>query len=250
MKMKAAAAGLGCFLSIAAASVVPAAASCSDRPGTPDNLSAEVTSATSIRFKFRITTRDNEVNKYYDYFVVEKPGNKQVRSQTGVPAHGPYFLGYGGITYFNVSDLKPGGEYCFQVKARTERGTQGCVSAKWSGPVCARIEGGPAARPKTTGPHAAVAADGKGHWGYAVGQPSDAQARESAVKGCANPGCKVELAGQWKCAAYATSRANGGYWYGLGLSRTDAGARSAAERGCAKGAPKGTCKAEAAFCAK
>ncbi len=249
METTAAAASLGCMLALAVLAAGPAIASCSDRPGTPDNVSAQVTSATSIRFKFRITTRDNEVNKYYDYFVVEKPGNKQVRNQAGVPAHGPYFLGYHAYTYFDVSDLKPGSEYCFQVRARTERGTQGCVSAKWSGAACAKIEAAPRVKPSASGPYSAVAADGKGHWGFAVGQDNEPQARTKAVSGCGNPGCKVELSGQWKCAAYATSRANGGYWYGLGLSRTSRGASAAAERGCAKGAPKGTCKVEKTVCA-
>ncbi len=124
------------------------------------------------------------------------------------------------------------------------------MRANWSAPACATIESGAPADPSASGPYSAVAADGKGHWGYAVGQANEIQARDKAVKGCANPGCKVELSGLWRCAAYATSRANGGYWYGLGLSRTSTGARSAAERGCAKGAPKGTCKAEAAFCAQ
>ena len=61
MRIKSAAASLGCVFGIVAMGAAPAAASCSDQPGTPDRVNAEVTSATSIRFKFRITTRDNEV---------------------------------------------------------------------------------------------------------------------------------------------------------------------------------------------
>ena len=248
MKSKIAAGSLACAFLYLAAGAAPAYAACSDRPGTPNNLSAEVTSATSIRFKFRITTRDNEISRFYDAYVVQRPGNKTVWSQTGVRAHGPYFLGYGGIDHFNVSDLKPGGTYCFQIRARTERGTQGCVSAKWSGAVCATIEGGPSASPNARGPFGAVAADGKGSWGYAIAQSSEAQARASAIKGCGNANCKVELAGRGICAAYADSRANGGYWYGLGMGQNSRSTGEAARQGCAKGAPRNTCKVHKTVC--
>ena len=240
----------GCCSLLAVASAAPAvAAICDNRPGTPNQTSAEVTSATSIRFKFRITTRDNEINKYYDYYVTQKPGNGRVIARTGVRSHGPNHLGFGSIDHVDVSDLKPGGEYCFYIRARTERGTKGCVSAVWAAPACAKIEGGPSASPNAPGPFGAVAADGKGSWGYAVAQASEAQARTNALKGCGNANCKVELAGRGTCAAYAQSRANGGYWYGLGLGSSYMGAREAAERGCAKGAPKLACKIQKTFCA-
>jgi hypothetical protein len=250
MRTKSIAASLGCICLLAAAGTAPAAAAiCDNRPGTPNQTSGEETSATSIRFKFRITTRDNEINKFYDYYVTQKPGNKQVVSQTGVRSHGPYYLGFGSIDYVNVNDLKPGGEYCFYIRARSERGTKGCVSAQWAAPACVKIAGGPSASPNAPGPFGAVAADGKGAWGYAVAQASEAQARTNAVKGCGNANCKVELSGRGTCAAYAQSRANGGYWYGLGLSTNNyMGAREAAERGCAKGAPKTTCKIQKTYC--
>jgi hypothetical protein len=60
MRIKPAAASLRWVLGFAAMGAAPAAA-CSDRPGRPDRVSAEVASTTSIRFKFRITTRDSEV---------------------------------------------------------------------------------------------------------------------------------------------------------------------------------------------
>jgi hypothetical protein len=225
----------------------PAMAACGDRPGTPNNLSAEVTSATSIRFKFQIRTRDNEVRKYYDYFVVEKPSNRQVVNRGGVSAHGPYYLGFGATTWFNVSDLKPGGEYCFQVRARTEPGTKGCVSEKWSGPACAKIEGGPSARPDAPGPWGALAADRKGRWGYGVGFASAAAARAAAVKGCGAGQCKVVVAGKARCYAYFESR-QGGYWYGIALHSSLQTATSVARGGCTKGAPAGSCKQVKAAC--
>jgi hypothetical protein len=61
MRIKPAAASLGWVLGFAAMGAAPAAAACSDRPGRPDRVSAEVASTTSILFKFRITTRDSEV---------------------------------------------------------------------------------------------------------------------------------------------------------------------------------------------
>lgn len=223
------------------------AAACTDRPGTPNNLSAEVTSATSIRFKFRITTRDNEVRKYYDYYVVERPGGRRVVDFGGVAAHGPYFLGFGSTTWFDVNDLKPGGTYCFYVRARTEPGSKGCVSEKWSAPVCARIEGGPDAAPSARGPWGALAANGEGSWGYGVGFATEAAARGAAIKGCGNRHCKVAVTGQARCYAYFESK-SGGYWYGLALHASLQTAISVAQGGCAKGAPAGTCRQVRAQC--
>jgi hypothetical protein len=226
---------------MAASGAAPAAAACFDRPGTPNQTSAEVTSATSIRFKFRITTRDNEINKYYDYYVTQKPGNKQVVSQTGVRSHGPNHLGFGSIDHVNVNDLKPGGEYCFYIRARSERGTKGCVSAKWAAPACAKIEGGPSAAPNAPGPWGALAADSKGRWGFGIGFASEAAARAAAIKGCGDQACKVAVAGKARCYAYFESR-SGGYWYGLALHANLRTAVSVARGGCTGGAPAGTCK--------
>ena len=223
------------------------AAACTDRPGTPNNVSAEVTSGTSIRFEFRITTRDNEVNKYCDYYVTEPERRRRVVSFAGVSAHGPYFLGYGSTTWFDVNDLKPGGYYCFYVRARTERGTKGCVSERWAAPACARIEGGPSARPDAPGPWGALAADGKGSWGFGVGFASEAAARDAAYKGCGNRRCKVAVTGQARRYAYFESKA-GGYWYGLGLHTSLQTAIAVAQGGYTTGAPAGTCRQVKAPC--
>ncbi len=250
MRTKSIAASLGCICLLAAAGAAPAAAAiCDNRPGTPNQTSGEETSATSIRFKFRITTRDNEINKYYDYYVTQKPGNKQVVSQTGVRSHGPYYLGFGSIDYVNVNDLKPGGEYCFYIRARSERGTKGCVSAQWAAPACVKIAGGPSASPTARGPWGAVASDSKGKFGYGVVLANEAQARFNALKMCGS-GCKVELANdKGRCAAFAEHRAaNGAYWYGMGLSNSSDGARNGAIGGCQRGAPKGTCKITKSHC--
>jgi hypothetical protein len=247
MNTRIAAASLGCVL-LAVTAGTAAAAICDNRPGTPITLDAKVTSATSIRFNFRPTTRADEVNKYYDYTVHEVlPSGRQlnVKNQGGVPPHSPHHTS---TSYFDINDLKPGSKYCFIVKGRSERGNKGCVSLKWSAPICAQIEGGPKASPTARGPFGAVASDSKGKWGHGLGVTSEAQARSNAQQMCGS-GCKVELAGKGTCGAFAESRAaNGAYWYGLGLANSPDAASKAALAGCGRGAPKGTCKISKKSC--
>jgi hypothetical protein len=247
MRRKSTLALLGCISLLVASAPGLAAAACFSRPGTPVPLTPEVTSATSIKFKFRITTSDSDVRKYYDYYVVEKPSNRRVFGQGGVPAHGPYYLGKGATTWFNVNDLKPGGEYCFYIKARDEPGSKGCVSDRWGGPSCAKIEGGPSAAPNAPGPHGALAANGKGNWGYAIGFATEAAARAAAMKSCGDRRCRVVVAGQARCYAYFESR-QGGYWFGIALHTSLETATSVARGGCTKGAPAGSCKQVKAAC--
>ena len=112
----------------------------------------------------------------------------------------------------------------------------------WSPEVSHRVED------KRQGGWGAVAANGKGFWGFAVAQASEAQARDAAVKGCGQPDCKVAIAGQNRCIAYYESR-QGGYWYGLALGGTEAFVRDVALRGCSSGAPRGSCKRVKSLCA-
>ncbi len=49
---------------------------------------------------------------------------------------------------------------------------------------------------QAAGPFSALAADGKGHFGYAVAYPTEAAARDAALKDCGNPGCKIAAAGR------------------------------------------------------
>jgi hypothetical protein len=125
----------------------PPAGACTDRPGTPVHIGAEPLSPTAIRFKFRITTRNTELNRFYDLQVEEvtppEPGQQlptrvKVRDLPGIRANGPAHLGFGGIDHFDIPGLKPGKEHCVRVRARTEAGTQGCVSALWSGQACTK----------------------------------------------------------------------------------------------------------------
>jgi hypothetical protein len=123
------------------------AGACTDRPGTPDRVSVEPLSPTSLRLKFRITTRDKE-NRFYDVEVEEvtppPPGTqleirKKVRAFPGVRAHGPYYLGFGAMDHFDFTGLAPGKKHCARLRARTEAGTKGCVSDVWSGAPCKEL---------------------------------------------------------------------------------------------------------------
>jgi hypothetical protein len=94
---------------------------------------------------------------------------------------------------------------------------------------------------------AAIAIDGKGHWGYAYGKPNRASAQTGAIKGCGAPDCRIELVGQARCLAFVDSKV-GGYWYGTGFAPTQEGALGTARRGCAARAPAGTCRDIKAGC--
>jgi len=93
----------------------------------------------------------------------------------------------------------------------------------------------------------AVAADSKGRWGYAFGERTSARARAEALRGCGAPGCDIQDTARARCLAYVESRA-GGYWYGVGLGRTQHAALSTARRGCGLGAPARTCRVVKALC--
>lgn len=113
---------------VAPASVAYAA--CGDRPGTPTDVSAVAVSSSSIMFRWRDTTRPGEIplGPFYDIEVTDSRGNPLGRSVTG---QGNLF---GGKLFerlpFNTT-------FCFRVRARTEPGTQGCVSLRFSARVCA-----------------------------------------------------------------------------------------------------------------
>jgi hypothetical protein len=99
---------------------------------------------------------------------------------------------------------------------------------------------------KNKGQWAAIAADGKGRWGYGTKFDSADGARKAALAGCGS-GCKVEISAQNRCIAYAESKA-GGYWYGASIGRTQNAVTAAARNACAAGAPKGSCKVVRVLC--
>ena len=117
-----------------------ALAGCGDRPGTPTDVNADALSQSSIKFKWRDTTRPGEIplGPFYDIEVTD--GNGKVLKQSST---GEGYL-FGGKVYKKLSFNT---EYCFRVRARTEAGTQGCVSQIWSARVCATTFMPPIAKP-------------------------------------------------------------------------------------------------------
>jgi hypothetical protein len=223
----------------------PASAACSarGRPPLPFDLKAAPkrgSETTTILFSWRWRFWSAGDRVFWDIEMTDGSG-RIVESHAGVKgvsARNNFVMPH------EVGNLGPGTTRCVRVRARTEARTEGCVSAGWSPRVCATTTSPP--RP-TVGAWAAVAADGKGHWGFAVGQQSEAEARTKAVQGCSQPACKVAMAGQGACIAYADSRA-GGYWYGVSIVATKWYAESVAKDWCAKGAPRGTCKVARSVC--
>jgi hypothetical protein len=236
------------LLAVAAISIASlpghAVAACGDRPGTPTDVRAEALSQSSIKFSWRDTTRPGEIplGPFYDIEVTNGAGQGQPQSSTG---EGYLFGGkvYKGLN-FNT-------EYCFRIRARTEAGTEGCVSAQWSARVCATTFTPPLAPPpqQVSGPWSAVAFNGSGRWGFAVGQPSSGDASSKAVAGCggAGFGCKVGLVAQAPCIAYVESRTNG-YWFGFSVDQSQSRVESVATGGCSSGAPSGTCQLVKSIC--
>lgn len=126
-----------------------AALACSSRPGTPTDVRAEALSQSSINFTWRDTTRPGEIplGPFYDIEVTDSNGTSLRESLTG--------KGYmfGGRVFKKLDFNK---EYCFRIRARTEAGTKGCVSKRWSTRVCATTFSPPIAKPtpqkETTAP--------------------------------------------------------------------------------------------------
>lgn len=94
---------------------------------------------------------------------------------------------------------------------------------------------------------AAIAVDGNGRWGYAVGQPSQNAASSGALQGCGDSACKILDAQLAQCIAYAESR-QGGYWYFAQLGPDLMTVQGIALNACIKAAPVGSCKLVKARC--
>ena len=113
-----------------------AAASCNSRPGTPTNVTAEALSSTSIKFNWRNTTGRTlmEPRMYFDMYMRDGANRPIGKDLTGT---GPFDVSYGSISSKTFDDLAPNSRYCFSLRARTGRGTQGCISAITSNVACA-----------------------------------------------------------------------------------------------------------------
>ena len=230
--------------------ITPAAASCGSRPGTPNEVQIDSDGSDRLAFGFRARTHDNKM--WYDISIRDGQMRDIGRDLTG---WGPN-VGCFGCGIKHVFDgLQPNTRYCFRVRARTEAGTQGCVSENWSGWACAttRTVGnvppgqGPTGDP---GKYVAIAANGRGVWGYALGFGTRAMAEASAIAGCGaeRATCKIVAQGETACFAYVDARQGSAYWFGVGLSANERGAIDVANKGCGGGAPAGTCKLVKAAC--
>lgn len=155
---------------LSAALAAPAAqAACGNRPGTPNEVKAEALSATSIRFSWRNTTGkglnksgsmsqgDTPHNMYFDISVRDGKGNQVGKDMTGT---GPFKVTYGSRSHQDFDRLATPQTLCIKIRARTEGGTQGCVSQIFSAQACATttVSAAPGTRPvKPLGPPIIVA---------------------------------------------------------------------------------------------
>jgi hypothetical protein len=236
---------LGAAALTAAFGAMPAMAACGDRPGTPTNVTARMTSESPPTVQVSWTNTASET-VFWD--VEMSTTARNLRQVFPLPAG----IGRGdtgkGLSISNSYSIPAGTTRCFRVKARTARGTSGCVSALWSNTACVRSAVPATPAKPQAGLWGALAADGKGAWGYAVGYGTDTSAKSAALKGCGNRQCKLAVAGQARCYAYFESKA-GGYWYGLALHTSLETAVSVARQGCTKGAPAGSCQLVKSGCA-
>ena len=108
-----------------------AAASCSDRPGTPTNVTATVLPDFPHVIKVEwVNTADEFV--CWDYDVTHN--GKQVNQRPGQP---PCVSGMKGHRLQNHFSPGAGITACYKLRARTSSGSDGCVSKIFSNQACA-----------------------------------------------------------------------------------------------------------------
>jgi hypothetical protein len=120
---------------------ISARMSCSDRPGTPDQVNATARhqvnpdgkrATREIIFKWRNTAKHGET-VWWDIEMTDGNGNViPQRAGAGRPSSVHY------EELYNAYLVGPRTTRCFRIKARTGAGTSGCVSQDWSARVCAR----------------------------------------------------------------------------------------------------------------
>jgi hypothetical protein len=111
-------------------------ASCNDRPGTPTNVTADPSppsTAPTIGVSWS-NTANNDETVFWDVEVTD--GHGRAVQDEPRPGAGRGDRGRG-LRVSNTYSAPPGVTRCFRVKARTEPGTQGCVSEIWSNQACA-----------------------------------------------------------------------------------------------------------------
>lgn len=133
---------------LAAVPLGNAAASCSNRPGTPNEVRFENASDTSITFSWRNTTgkgmnksgsgpnySDTPHSMFFDMYLRDA-NNKHLNPNKDLTGTGGYKVVYGSRSSKEFTGLAPNTRYCFSLRARTEGGTQGCISAITSNVAC------------------------------------------------------------------------------------------------------------------
>ncbi len=222
-------------IALAALAASPAESACGDRPGTPNNVKVEPApgkAATVLRVSWTNTASERV---WWDVEITDAAG-RVTASRTGTG--GPVGTKKGSAHILDYT-VKSNTNRCFRIRARTGPLSSGCVSEIWSARVCGTTASAPGAPER--GKWGALAADGKGAWGYAMHYATEAQARDAARKFCGSGRCMVKVAGPVECYAYVESR-KGGYWYGLALHSSRSTALQVARGGCEKSAPAGSCK--------
>ncbi|MCW5773474.1 MAG: hypothetical protein KIT16_17665 [Rhodospirillaceae bacterium] len=132
-------ASLASLLAVAALAAPPALAACGsgDRPPNPFGMKAAPKSdnksgAIFFSWQWAFTRKVDRV--CWDIEITDGAG-KVVRTGAGV---GPCASAHNRFTVpFTVDHLAPGTRRCMRVRARTEPGTQGCVSPGWTNVACA-----------------------------------------------------------------------------------------------------------------
>lgn len=130
-----------CTAILAAMATLPmlAVAGCGSRPGTPNDLRIEPDSGaptTSLLLSWQNTTGRaiEERTMFFDISVRDAHGQQVGRDLTGV---GPFTdLTYGSRSSYAFDGLRPGQTLCISMRARTQGGTKGCVSGRFSNQVC------------------------------------------------------------------------------------------------------------------
>ncbi|MGD9830671.1 MAG: fibronectin type III domain-containing protein [Bradyrhizobium sp.] len=106
-----------------------AAASCGSRPGTPNRVGVTRITDSSARLYWTNTASEAV---WYDIALTRR--GEPIPGQTGIHGVGRQIRGW--EVQQSIKGLTPGTKYCFQVRARTEPGSKGCVSLQWSSRVC------------------------------------------------------------------------------------------------------------------
>lgn len=120
----------GAFVAMGAAN-----ASCDDRPGTPTNVTMETTSSTELTMRFTDTAGGWV---WYDMYLDFEGGPNAGRNITGGTPDFHYQVKRGDRLQFTWRSLEPNRSYCAALRARSSRGTNGCVSLITSNWACAR----------------------------------------------------------------------------------------------------------------